>query len=155
MPHGDARPLRSPEQMTAILVEVMGELREAAIFYRDASQQVSSIFLRQMFARLADDRETALTLLRPLVPEGIGGEILDESTDHASRRRWADMQASIGNTEAVLLDALTGEERRLRQTVATVTDAVEGHARTVLERVDGLLRPAESELAAAASRPQG
>ena len=123
----------------AALHEIIATLRDGQAFYEEAAQGAPSVEMRQLFARMAEERERGVVKLTPYLATPAPD---DESWANLADRLYADFQALLGDPNAVLLDKLHEHEARLLATIEEASPRVaQGAARDAVEEVhEGCLR---------------
>ena len=96
------------------LMAVLWTLRDGQVFYEEAAKGAPSPALRQLFARMAEERERGLVKLTPYL-DGPAPE--DESWTNLADRLYADIQALLDDPRTVYLDKLREYEAHLLATI--------------------------------------
>ncbi len=110
--------MTTPES-DAALHEILTTLRDGQVFYEEAAKASRTPEIRQLFARMAEERERGAVKLQPY----LSGEAPDdESWTNLADRLYADFQALLSDPDAVFLEKLREHEAAL---LATIRDA--GH----------------------------
>ena len=117
----------------AALLKIIETLRDGQAFYEEAAQGAPSPRMRQLFTRMAEERQNGIVKLAPYVQTSLPE---DESWTNLADRLYADFHALLGDPDAIFLDKLREYEAELLETIREASPAVpEGAARDAVEDV--------------------
>jgi uncharacterized protein (TIGR02284 family) len=101
------------DKNTKVLQELVQIARDSADFYESARDEVTSPALKDVFTRMAAAKRSLIESLGARIALS-GEDIPDSGTMVGSMRKaWADIRASIGESEAVYVAQLEEAEDRL------------------------------------------
>lgn len=123
----------------AALARIIATLRDGQAFYEEAASAAPAIETRQLFARMAEERERGIVKLTPYLDTSAPD---DESWTSLADRLYAEFQALLGDPNMVFLDKLREHEAHLLATIRdAMPDVPEGAARDAVREVyEGCLR---------------
>lgn len=104
----------STPESDAALREIVATLRDGQVFYEEAAKAAPSPQTRQLFARMAEERERGIVKLSPYLAEDVPE---DESWAGLADRLYAEFQALLSDPNAVFLEKLREHEATLLETI--------------------------------------
>ncbi|MDQ4060301.1 MAG: PA2169 family four-helix-bundle protein [Pseudomonadota bacterium] len=99
------------------LKHIIGVLQDGLAFYREAATVTGDVAHRQLFERMAEEREIGIRQLLPYVSEDIEAPFEDESLGGAMRRFYAEALSLVRDPDAVYVDQLEDNEDQLLRTI--------------------------------------
>ncbi len=124
--------MTTPES-DAALHDILSTLRDGQVFYEEAAKASRTPEIRQLFARMAEERERGAVKLLPYLS---GDAPDDESWSNLADRLYADFQALLSDPDAVFLEKLREHEAALLTTIRDAEPRVSvGAARDAVQEV--------------------
>ena len=96
-----------------ILKGIMDILQEGLAFYREAASATGDVAHRQLFERMAEEREIGIRQLLPYITEPVDEPFADDSLSGAVRRLYAEVLSLVRDPDAVYVDQLEDNESEL------------------------------------------
>jgi uncharacterized protein (TIGR02284 family) len=126
-----------------VLKTLTDTLADSVNGYRDAAENVESAEFRQLFTRLGDERNQALSDLTAEVTRLGGSADRDGSTLGYLHQRWLDLKASVtGRDDKAIIDEVERGEDYLKEKFETAlnADSLDVATRAPIERAYASVR---------------